>query len=362
MPNIKKTSIPKAIIHALPEKRISNDDLLLRFSDDIVPYLKLTGIQNRSVVAEGQCASDLAFVAVKKLFEVTDIEPESIDLLTFCTSTPDYRMPATACILQDRLGLPKHCCTMDILHASPAFVHNMAVVHGMLVSGTAQRALAINADAVTQLIHPHDHSLAVVHGDGAVAVVMEAQAVTEGGIEWFEFGTDGSQWQHLSLCGGMGREPYPFDPLLQEHSSSHDETKASPYYLKMDGTEIFHFAVHKIPVFINETLRKHGCDIGDYDLVLLHQANRLIVDMIYMILKVPQTSRFYYLENVGNLSSASLPATFSEAFAQGKIRPGSRTLLCGFGAGLSWGAFSIQWPQELSVHTLGEIVASWPII
>ena len=353
-----KTSIPKVIIHTFPEKKLSNDDIVSRFpKENIVPFFDVIGIKNRFVVSEGQCASDLAFVAAKKIFEETDIEPESIDLLTFCTQTPDYRMPATACVLQERLGLPKNCCTMDIIQACPAFVHNMATVHGMLVSGIAKRALAINADAVTQLIHPQDYSLIALHGDAAVAVIMEAQPISEGGIEWFEFGTDGSQWKRLSVCGGMGREPYQ-----NAFQSRETENINSSYYLKMDGTAVFHFAVHKIPVFINEILLKHDRRIEDYDLVLLHQANRLMVDMIYKILKVPQESRFCYLENVGNLSGVSLAATLSAAFVEGKIRPGGRTLLCGFGAGLSWGAFSIQWPQKLTIHALGELIAPWPII
>ena len=349
------------MIHVLPENKLSNDVITSRFpNDDISSFLSVIGINSRPVVAEGQCASDLAFVAAKKIFEVTDINPESIDLLTFCTQTPDYRMPATACVLQDRLGLPKSCCTMDIIQACPAFVHNMATVHGMLVSGIAKRALAINADTVTQLIHPQDYSLIALHGDAAVAVVMEAQPMSLGGMEWFEFGTDGSQWKRLCVCGGMGREPYQLALRPRESGMTQEEINHS-YYLKMDGTAVFHFAIHRIPAFINEVLQKHGNCIGDYDLVLLHQANCLMVDMIYKILKVPKESRFNYLENVGNLSGVSLPATLSEAFVQGKIRPGSRTLLCGFGAGLSWGAFSIQWPQDMSVHALGEMIAPWPM-
>ncbi|MDR1491668.1 MAG: ketoacyl-ACP synthase III [Planctomycetaceae bacterium] len=352
-----RTSVLKAIVHALPEKKLINEEIEKRFTQpEVKSFLKMSGIRKRHIVAENQTASDLAVAAAKKIFETTNIAPASIDLLTFCSLTPDFRMPATACSLQHRIGLSENCCTFDIIQACPAFIHNLAVVHGLLVSKTAKRALALNADAITRLIHPKDYSLTSLHGDAAVAVVMEASETNKNeGIEWFEFGTDGSQWERLSIVGGMARQPYQTNPVVQDDYDDENHMVLSPYYLKMDGTAVFHFAVHKIPVFVRNSLEKHRTKIEDYDLVLLHQANRLLVDMIYKILKVPQESRFYYLEDVGNLSGVSLPAVLSEALAQGKIRPGSKTLLCGFGAGLSWGAVSIRWSDPLSLDILGGI-------
>ncbi|MDR1383777.1 MAG: ketoacyl-ACP synthase III, partial [Planctomycetaceae bacterium] len=310
-----QTSVLKAIVHALPEKKLVNEEIEKRFTNNkrLQSFLKITGIQERRIVEENQCASDLAFAAVKKIFDTTNITPESIDLLTFCSYTPDYRIPATACLLQHRLGLSENCCTFDLNQACPAFIHNLAVVHGLLVSGTAKRALAINADAITQLIHPKDYSLIALHGDAAVAVVLEVGEINKNnGIEWFEFGTDGSQWERLSVVGGAARKKYD-NQIIQEYDEENEKV-LSPYYLKMDGTAIFHFAIHKIPVFVRNSLEKHQAKIEDYDLILFHQVNRMMIDMIYKILKVPQEARFYYLENVGNLSSVSLPAVLSEAF------------------------------------------------
>lgn len=331
--------------NALPVKVIDNDELISRFPvTDIAAFLKMTGISERHILAPGQAASDLACLAAENLLTETGYTREKIDTLIYCSLTADYQTPATASILQHRLNLSTKTCTFDVVQACPAFIHTLGIVKGMFSGTVSKSILLILADALSQTINPRDRGLVPIHGDGATVLLLDQVEQNESLVEWTEFGTDGSQWERIYIPDGKGRSPFNVDSLKEEKDEQGNYRSA--VNLKMDGAAVFHFAIHTIPKFLKESCQEHNCSLDDYDLILFHQANKIIVDMLYNMMKIPMEKRFYFMDKVGNLSGVSLPFMLAEACRAGKVQPNSRILLCGFGAGMSWGAASLHWQNE----------------
>ena len=329
----------------LPRKIISNEELMQRFPNgNMESFLKVIGIQQRHACEEGETAGDLGFLAADRLLTRMGIDRSSIDGLTFATLSPDYISPTTSSVLQHRLGLGKNVCTFDIMQACPGFVHHMATVNGLISTGACKRILAINADTPSKLIHPKDGALLPIHGDGAVAMIVERQELSTPFFNWYTFGTDGSQRDRIIIPMGMARQPYDASKIVEEIDAAGNVRTNKE--TKMDGAAVFHFVIHVIPKFIKESMAQHNETIEDYDLILLHQANKMMVEMLYKMLKVPAEKQFAYMENVGNLGGTSIPMVLLQAIRAGRCKPGSRVLMCAFGAGLTWAATSL---------TVGEI-------
>lgn len=349
-----QTSTIRALAHALPERTLRYEALVERFGEKHVASIyKMSGIRDRRVVAEGQCASDLAEAAARRLLQHTGIDPSSIDLLLFASQTPDYRIPATASRLQGVLGLPERCTTFDVNQTCASFIFSLEIAHSMLVAQTAHRALVLNADALSTLIHPQDRGLVTLHGDAAVATLLEPCSPEAGGIEFFEVGTAGDKFDRLLVPAGGAR--LPASEATRQESCDESGCVRTPEHIYMDGPAIFHFAIYRIRDFLKELFERRGLTVDNFDQILFHQANRTMVDMLYKSLGVPAEKRFYYLEHIGNTSGASLPSLLAEAWRAGVIQPGSRTLLCSFGGGLSWGAVSLRWPQDANAAVPGSV-------
>ncbi len=348
------TSTIRAIAHALPTHVVTQGELEQKFGEKAIKSIaKMSGIWERRVVAPGQCASDLAYAAAQRVIRHLGIDPASIDLLTFASQTPDYRIPATSSVLHGRLCLSEDCCTFEIDQACSSFVHSLQVAHSMIVAGTARRALVLNGDAISTLINPLDRGLVSLHGDAAAATLLESSPKADGGVEFIETGTDGTKFDRLLVPAGGARTPC--SPQTKDLLVDEDGCVRNLEQLFMDGPAVFHFAVYKIPEVVKESMRKKGLGIEDYDMVLLHQANKTMVDLIYRGLDVPKEKRFYFLENVGNSSGASLPTLLAQAWREGVVKPGRRPLLCAFGGGLSWGIASIRWPEYADAAVPGPV-------
>jgi 3-oxoacyl-[acyl-carrier-protein] synthase III len=348
------TSTITAIAHALPATVLPYEELVARFDERSVAAIwKMSGIRTRRVVAPGQCASDLALAAARRLLAEKQVDPATIDLIVFTSQTPDFRTPATATRLQAELGIAENCSAFDMNQACAAFIFTMQVAHSMVVAGMARRALMFNADAITTLVNPHDRGLVTLHGDAAVATLVEPCDSQRGGIEFIETGTAGRDYERLIVRAGGARMPAN-DETRQETT---DETGCvrNLEQLYMDGPAVFHFVSCKVHDFLCDLLKRRGLTMADYDMVLLHQANKMMLEGFYRKLSVPPEKRFYYMEEIGNCAGSSLPAVLSEAWRAGKIKPGSRTLLCAFGGGLSWGAISIRWPQDAAAAVNGQV-------
>lgn len=347
-----RTATIKAISYALPTEVLTQSALEERFGVKAVKSItRMSGITERRIVAPGQTAADLSYAAAKRLIDHLKVDPASIDLLTFASQTPDYKIPATSCVLHGRLGLSENCCTFDINQACSSFMHSLRIAHGMLTAGTAKRALVLNGDALTTLINPLDRGLATLHGDGAAAALLEASE--DGGLEFIDIGTDSSKYDRLIVPAGASRCPGSTETKVE--AQDEDGCMRSPEQLFMDGPAIFHFAVYKMPDLIRNALKQRNLSIEDFDKVLFHQANKTMLELMYKAIGAGNEKKFYFLEHTGNSSGASLPTLLAEAWRQGEIKPGSRTLLCSFGGGLSWGIASIKWPLDANAAVPGDV-------
>jgi 3-oxoacyl-[acyl-carrier-protein] synthase-3 len=339
--------------YCLPTRILSNADLEQRFgAQAIQSIVKMAGVQERRVVEPGVTASDLAFCAARRFLAAREIDPREIDLLIFASQTGDYKLPATACVLHGRLGLADTCACFDIGLGCSAFPYAAQVAAAMVEAGGFRKALVINAEAITTLIHPLDRGLVPLHGDAAVVSLVEPCA-PGAGILWTELGTDGTGFEHLIIPASGARVPRT-EATARETTDEAGIVRTQEH-LFMNGPAVFHFSLHKVPDAIQAGLGKHGMTMDDFDLVLLHQANRTMVDMIYKTLKVPPEKRFYFMDHVGNASGASSPMLLAEAWRQGRIRPGGTTLLAAFGVGLSWGVMAVRWPADLAPAPAAEV-------
>jgi len=330
--------------YCLAPGRLTNEELSHRFDARMVSTIaKMSGISERRVAPAGVTASDLAFVAATRLLDDRGVDPKDVDLLIFVSQTSDHQIPATACSLHGRLGMGPHCAAFDINLGCSGYPYSLAVVDGLMRSGVSRKALLLNADTLTHVIHPRDRGLVPLHGDGAVATLLEPAREEGTGLRGSYLGTDGTG------------APYLIIPASGARKARTDETKRdlvdtsgsvrSEEHLAMNGPAVFHFSVYKVPEAVKEALAKFAVSLDDLDLVILHQANKMMMDLIYKALGIPAAKRFYFMETVGNMSGASTPMALAEATRVGRVKPSSLILLVSFGVGLSWGISLIRWPE-----------------
>lgn len=334
-----------AINYCLPKQRLTNEELARRFGErQMKSITKMTGIRERRVVREGETASDLGYWAAKRLMDDRQLNPDDIDLLIFVSQTGDYQIPATACVLHERLGLAESCGTFDMNQGCSSYPYSLSVAHSMIVAGIARRVLVINADAVSTVLHPMDRGLVALHGDGAAATLLEPLA-GRGGFKGFLLGTDGKSHQSIIIPASGARVPRTDETrreVVDDSGSVHTQE-----HLQMNGPAVFHFSVYKIPEVIHMALDAFQLTVDDLDLILLHQANKTMVDQIYRVLNVPMEKRFYFMEMVGNVAGTSTALVLAEAWRQGRLAPGMRVLMASFGNGLSWGVSVLELPEQL---------------
>lgn len=334
-----------AIHYCIPKEALTQEALEQRFSaQQIANIAKASGILERRVAPDGVTSVDMGERAVRGLLEAARVPFEEIDLLVFVTQTGDYQIPASACVLHGRLGLGKHCAAFDIGLGCSAFPYALSVVNGLIVSGVARKALLVNADTLTRVIHPRDRGLVPLHGDGAVATLLEP-AEDDGGVLGFELGTDGSGSSHLVIPVSGARRPRS-DATKQEIVDDSGSVRTDEH-LYMNGPAVFQFSIREVPEAIKRALAKWRVAVADLDLLILHQANKMMLDLIYKKLGVPPEKQFLFMRNVGNMSGASTPMVLAEAWRSGRLKGGELVAVASFGVGLSWGVSLIRLPKVL---------------
>ena len=314
----------------LPEKVETNDDLQNEFPSwnlDLI-YSK-TGIRARHIAAPDECASDLGVQAAEKLFSDHQVDPESIDFLLFCTQTPDYPLPTTACLVQDKLGLDAPA--VDLQAACSGFIYSMVTGAQFVATGNSKMALVIGGDCNSRIVDPQDRRIAPLFGDGAGAVLM-TRGEPHQGLICYQMGADGSGGPLLQCPVGGTRHPVTVD-----------DVEAGRQYLAMDGSAVFKWAVRVLTDTIELVLSKSGMSIHDVSLYLVHQANKRIIDSAVSQLGIDPERVFSNLQRYGNTSAGSIPLALDEAFQAGRINRGDTILMCGFGAGLTWGTTLFRW-------------------
>ncbi len=314
-----------------PEKVITNDDLsnTIETSDEWI--VQRTGIKARHVVAEGESTSDMAVNAARKALEMSNMTPEEIDIIIVATSTPDFHIPSTAPIVQNKLG----CRTIpafDINSVCAGFAYAFVTATSMLSSGLYKNCLVIGSDTYSKILNWSDRNTCVLFGDGAGAVVLQRDE-NGGKILSHEFGADGSGENYIKIPVGGARKP------LHEYEF-YDK---NDFYFQMTGKKVYEFTITTIPNCATNVMQKAGLAPDELDLVVLHQANIRIIDAVAKRLGVDRERFFVNVEKYGNTSAASIPIALDEANRAGRIKDGDKILMLGFGGGLSWGGFIFQW-------------------
>lgn len=328
----------KAIEYALPKNVLTNQDLEKDFHDwTAEKILEKTGIETRHIAEATECASDLAYSAALKLFAKNNINPKLIDFILFATQSPDYYLPTTACILQDRLGIPKNAGALDFNLGCSAYIYGLAVAKSLVVAGIARNVLLLTAETYSKYIHKNDKSNRTIFGDGASASLICNEGHTIGN---FDLGTDGSGNDVLIVPAGGSRIPHSPETAIDEEFENSIRSKNNLY---MDGPEVFNFTIKVVPQSIKNLLEKSKLVLEDVDLFVFHQANKFMLDFLRKKVKIPEDKFVIDLKEVGNTVSSTIPIALKRAEESGRLKPGDKVLLIGFGVGLSWGSCILDW-------------------
>lgn len=330
----------KAVAYHVPEAVLSNADLASAYPDWSVDKIEeKTGIRLRHVAGQEECASDLAVAACRKLFAEGACRPDEVDFLLLCTQSPDYFLPASACIVQDRIGLPTTVGALDFNQGCSGYVYGLGLAKGLIDTGQARNVLLVTAETYSKHIHPADKSVRTLFGDAAAATLVgEAPG---GGLGPFVYGTDGRGFADLIVpAGGMRR------PRTAATSIAHDDGQGNQRAednLYMNGPGIYTFTLRAVPELLAQALAKAGRTLGEVDHFVFHQANRFMLESLRRKLRIPEEKFLTSFEDFGNTVSSTIPIVLRDKLDQGVIRPGDRLLLVGFGVGLSWGATWVEW-------------------
>lgn len=332
----------QAIDHYLPERRLTNDDLAALYPGWSAQKIHdKTGIDERRVVVNGQTASDLASCAAEQLLTKTGYDRTQIDLLLYCTQSPDYFLPTTACVIQDRLHLPTGTAAFDYNLGCSAFPYGLAIAKSLIESGVASNALLLMGETYSRYIHPLDKSVRTLFGDAGSATLITAVERESPTLGPFVLGTDGSGAKNLIVPRGGARLPLTAEvPAETTDESGNVRTDANLY---MNGPAILEFTIRRIPALVKELLVKADLAMDDIQHVVLHQANEYMLRYLQKHLKVPDEKFAMHFAHCGNTVSSTIPIVLQHLNENGQLRPGDRVMTVGFGVGYSWGANLITW-------------------
>lgn len=313
----------------LPKKSLSNKDLesVVETTDEWI--VQRTGIRQRHVADKDEKTSDMAIAAALRALGMAGLKGSDLDLIVLATTTPDQVFPATAMTVQDALGMSPAGMAFDIQAVCSGFIYALAVADNFIRLGQARRALVIGAEKFTSLLDWTDRTTCVLFGDGAGAVVLEADdkaagTVADRGILSTHLHSDGSQRGILFTDGGPG-------------------TTGTVGHVRMNGKEVFRHAVQRMSEVVSESLEKNGLTASDIDWLVPHQANKRIIDSTAQKLALPSNRVILTVDRHGNTSAASIPLALDEAVRDGRIKRGNMLLLEAMGAGLTWGAALVRW-------------------
>ena len=327
----------KAISYYLPEKILTNEDIEKEFPEwKAEKVASKIGIRKRHIVAENETAADMAVAAATKLINEYKIEKSDIDFILLCTQSPDYFLPATACLIQDRLGLRTDIGALDFNQGCSGFIYGLSLAKGLIHARLASNVLLITSETYSKYIHVGDKSNRSIFGDAAAATLVSIDGFAE--LMNFSLGTDGKGARNLIIETGASRALRSGCIVTMDENGN----PVSPDYLYMNGAEILNFTLDTVPLLVKDLLYKNNLLQNDIDLFVLHQANRFIMEFLRKKLKIEPEKFYYYIENVGNTVSSTIPIALKEALMDGSVTKGKKVLLAGFGVGYSWGGTVIK--------------------
>lgn len=322
-----------AISYHLPERIVTNEEFYTRFPAGKGSGLDKIGVSERHIVGENETASDLAVQAAEKLFAEQGIDRSTIDFVLFCAQEFDYYTPTTACVIQQRLGLPRNCGALDYNLGCSGFAYGLGVAKGLIEGMGAKNVLLLTASTLTKTFHPGDRSSHFIFGDGAAATLI-TRSDDARDIGPFVYGSDGQRFEKIIVRDGGARNALSetsHDAITDEFGNT---TSRDTFY--MDGTGVLLFTLKTVPAMVNETLAKAGLGVNEIDLFVFHQANCYMNEMLRKKLGIPEEKFVHCMDHFGNTVSSTIPIALYESRKNGRLKPGMRVLVAGFGTGLSW--------------------------
>ncbi len=330
----------KAIAYYLPERVVTNEELVKEFSGwNVNKIAQKVGVNSRHLAASDETAGDMAEKAARILFSENNIKPEEVDFIMLCTQSPDYFLPSTACILQDKLGIPKTSGAFDYNLGCSGCVYGLALAKGLVVAGIAKNVLLLTAETYSKYINPLDRSNRSIFGDGAAACLVSTKGFAK--IGEFVLGCDGSGAANLIVKTGAARH------RVVTNGVSEDEEGHIWYddYLYMNGGAIFNFTLDTIPVLIEQILKKNELKKEDIDFYVFHQANKFMLDTLRKVCCIPEEKFHNDLLDTGNTVSSTILIGLKKSIEQRRITPGAKVLITGFGVGMSWGGTFLDFSE-----------------
>jgi 3-oxoacyl-[acyl-carrier-protein] synthase-3 len=329
----------KAISYYLPTKVLSNIEIALEHPEWSVEKISLkTGIYNRHISAKDEFSSDMAVKAALKLFSEHNINKEEIDFILLCTQSPDYFLPTTACLIQDRLGLRKNIGAFDFNLGCSGFVYGIGIAKGLIETGQANNVLLLTSETYSKFIHPDDKSNKTIFGDAAAATLI-SNSEGNSNIYNFEYYTNGEKYDKLIVKNGGLKNRFDKGENILD-----DDLKfiRNNDFLFMDGKEIFNFTMSEVPNLVNNTLKKNNLKIENIDLFVFHQANAYMMNSIRKRIGIQENLFLIDLHEYANTVSSTIPIALSNALKNKIIPTGSKVLIAGFGVGLSMASTVIK--------------------
>ena len=329
----------RAIAACVPAEISHNEDALKNLvpAEEIEKTITAIGTREKRIAPHNVCASDLCLAAAEKLFaDNPEISRETIDVLLFMSQTGDFKIPATAPILQQRLGLPKNCAAMDLSLGCSGYVYALSAAFAYANLPTVRRVLLLDGETFSKIVNPRDRVNAPLYGDAGTATLIEKSETF--GATCFVLKTDGSGEASVKIPAGACRLPASAETLAEKTDSEGNIRSGCEVF--MNGMDVFNFAIRSVPAVMKETAEFAGFLPNEADGIIFHQANKMMTDFLAARMRIPSEKILYSLHKYGNTSSASIPLTISECGKNLAVR--ERIFICGFGAGLSWGAATLS--------------------
>ena len=325
----------KAISYYLPETVLTNEELIKEFPEwSVEKIVNKVGIDQRHIAEPEETSADLATKAAEKLFAEYDIDKSSIDFILFCTQSPDYFLPTSACLIQEKLKIPTSCGALDFNLGCSGYVYGLALAKGLLLGGIANNILLLTGETYSKFMHPKDKGNRTLFGDAGSATLISSDGFAE--IGNFSLGTDGKGGENLIVkTGGMRNREKADDLKFDENGNP-----ISSDHLYMNGSEIFNFTIEAVPPLIEDTLIKNALSREDVDGYVFHQANKFMINFLRKKLKIAPEKFHMYMSEVGNTVSNTIPIVITEELKKNALH--GNILLAGFGVGYSWAGCALK--------------------
>lgn len=325
----------KAISHYLPSKILTNEELLRDFPEwSVEKVASKLGINQRHIASEDETSMDMAVKAAEQLFGNHNIQRNEIDFIILCTQSPDYFLPTTACIIQDRLGIPVSAGAFDFNLGCSGYIYGLSIAKGLVLGGIANNILLLTSETYSKFLHPKDKSNRTIFGDAATATLISTSGFAE--ILNFSLGTNGAGYENLIVESGGFRNRKP----LNKVDFDEKDNPTSADHLFMEGSEIFNFTLEMVPKLVENTLEKNNLESENINSFIFHQANKYLLNFVRKKIKIPEDKFPFFIEDVGNTVSSTVPLVLENEFYKNSLK--GNILLAGFGVGYSWGGVIIR--------------------